>query len=182
MSFKLSSVQGTVAELETDLESPAMHDREELVIEEVKKAIDHIVTSLGGYLSVSCGGNINPVSGETGDVVDIHIVSLPYPPNTEATPVLETPIQPPEGVSPGEPVTAAEVEATTEPSPVITENPEPTIPQPAQENVPANSLGISGPEVNAPEIPPPAAPAMEPNTTDLSETTGVVSPEINTVA
>lgn len=81
MSFKINPVEGTVAEIDVDLSTPSQHEREEFVIEEVKKAINHIVTSLGGYLSVSCNGNINPVEGETGDVVNIYITSLPNPVN-----------------------------------------------------------------------------------------------------
>lgn len=94
MSFEITPFAGTVQELNVDLSKPSQHEREEFVIEEVKKAIYHIVTSLGGYLSVSCNGNINPVPGETGDLVQIYITSLPAPP-VAATP---EPVENQEGI------------------------------------------------------------------------------------
>lgn len=95
MSFELAPVQGNVHELETDLEAPPQHTREEDVIPVVKSAIKEIVDALGGYLSVSANGNINPASGESGDHVSILITSLPAPGGeTPAPPVVpgeETP-------------------------------------------------------------------------------------------
>lgn len=79
MSFELKSVQGNVAQLEIELEGLTQHQREEEVMVDIKEAVNHIVAALGGYLSVSCSGNINPVSGETGDVVQIYITSLAAP-------------------------------------------------------------------------------------------------------
>lgn len=95
MSFEITPIAGTAKELNVDLSKPSQHEREEFVIEEVKKAIDHVVTALGGYLSVSCNGNINPISGESGDLVNIYITSLPAPP-VAATP---EPVETQEGVS-----------------------------------------------------------------------------------
>jgi large repetitive protein len=123
MGFSLNPVQGTPAELGSDLESPPKHEREEVVVEVIKSSIEDIVNSLGGYLSVAASGNINQVSGETGDVVNIYITSLPAPGSTTPPPA-ETPaeVAPAEGipVAPEIPVveTAPPTEVGTEPVPV----------------------------------------------------------------
>lgn len=117
MSFILTAVQGTVSELETDLASPANHEREEKVIPVLKNAIKEIVESVGGYLSVSCNGNLNPVAGENGDVINLTITSL-------TPPIAPSPAEPP-------------FEAPIQPTPVIEETPQPVVgPQPTTE-VPA---------------------------------------------
>lgn len=79
MSFEITPVQGTVTELDSDLAAPTQHEREDLIIPIVKKAIADIVDAMGGYLSVSCNGNLNPLAGETGDLVQLYITSLPVP-------------------------------------------------------------------------------------------------------
>lgn len=115
MSFKINSVEGTVAEIDVDLSVPSQHEREDIVIPAIKKAITDIVESLGGYLSISANGNINPVSGETGDVVNIYITSLPAPNlQTTITPEVQT----------GEPTPVTEESPQPQP-PVTPENVEP---------------------------------------------------------
>jgi hypothetical protein len=154
LSFEITPVQGSVAELAIDLSVPSQHQREEFVIEEVKKAIDHIVTALGGYLSVSCNGNLNPVSGENGDLVNIYITSLSAPTSAPTTPVIESP-----GITtPETPITTettaenppvTEVPVATE-VPVITEPPVVTVP-------PAGESGQEVPQINETEVGAPAA-------------------------
>lgn len=143
MSFKFNQVEGNVEELKVDLESPPLHPREEQVVPAIKQAITEIVEATQGYLSVSCSGNLNPVAGESGDVINIYITSLPAPtvstpaqtppveevqtgeptPVTEETPQVQPPVTPENvepsqgstGISPIErPVTITEVEATTD--------------------------------------------------------------------
>jgi hypothetical protein len=143
VSFEISPVHGTVSELESDLSAPPQHEREEAVVPVIKKAIAELVEALGGYLSVSANGNINPVSGETGDLVNIYITSLPIP---SSAPV---PVEKQEGLTaPEEPVPTNELSQSPpvqQEIPVITETPaEP---------------GPSVPTVNAPEITPAVSPA-----------------------
>lgn len=191
MSFEITTVHGTVEELGSDLAAPPLHEREEFVVDEVKKAIYHVVTSIGGYLSVSCSGNINPVAGETGDVVQIYITSLPQP---DSAPV-ETPITTAPGIETGEPTPVTE--EAPQPQPVIpSDNAEPSlnpegktneeIEKEAQENIavsqqetaPSESVeeipiehGPSGPAVNAPEITPePSLSEAAPGAVALQET------------
>lgn len=114
MGFTLQPVQGTVQELATDLAELPKHEREEKVITVVKECIDDIVQALGGYLSVSCNGNINPVPGENGDLVNIYITSLSAP--SSATPV---PTIPPAEVVP----TEAPVNTENTGAPVAETNP-----------------------------------------------------------
>lgn len=110
MTFEITPVQGTAEELNVDLSAPSQHEREEFVIEEIKKAVDHVVTALGGYLSISCNGNINPVSGENGDLVNIYITSLSAPTSAPTPTVKEAPD--PSGVEIGtEPVVIPETPA-----------------------------------------------------------------------
>lgn len=157
MSFEITTVHGTVEELGSDLAAPPLHEREEFVVEEIKKAIYYVVTSLGGYLSVSCSGNINPVAGETGDVVQIYITSLPQP---DSAPV-ETPIATAPGIETGEPTPVAE-ESPQPQSVVPPENVEPVQQETApavEETAPVNTeipteTDPSGPAVNGPEITP----------------------------
>jgi hypothetical protein len=92
MSFEITQAEGTAQELSVDLSKPEQHEREEAVMPVITKAITEIVESLGGYLSVSANGNINPVSGETGDVVQIYITSLPAP-TVAATPAQTSPVE-----------------------------------------------------------------------------------------
>lgn len=142
LSFELTPVQGYVSELETDLKLAPNHEREEFVIEEVKKAIDHIITAMGGYLSVSCNGNLNPISGETGEEVNIKVVSL-SPPAGVLPPIPQETAPKIEDISP-EPVfnkgQEEEIAAITQ-TPVITENPSqiipPVTPESNSENPPA---------------------------------------------
>lgn len=195
MSFEIVPVNGTVNELESDLATLPKHEREELVIPAIKKAIAEIVDALGGYLSVSANGNLNPVSGENGDLVNIYITSLTAPaastssaetpPVTEVqsggpTPVTEgtgqpQPVIPPENVEsvqqqipPGEPVTVAEVEATTnsgEVTPSVSLNPEnktnEEIEKEAQENISQATTPVETPPVIQ-EIPVAAEPSTAP--------------------
>lgn len=161
MSFELTTVHGTVEELGSDLAAPPLHEREEFVVEEVKKAIYHVVSSLGGYLSVSCNGNINPVAGETGDVINIYITSLPQP---DSAPV-ETPVATAPGIATGEPtpvteesqpvqlVEAAPGEAVIN-GEVVTPVQQETAPSESVEAPVNTGIGPSGPDVNAPEITP----------------------------
>lgn len=144
MSFELKAVHGTVEELGSDLAAPPLHEREEFVVEEVKKAIYHVVSALGGYLSVSCSGNINPVAGETGDVVQIYITSLPRP---DSAPV-ETPIATAPGIETGEPTPVTE--ESPQPQPVISlENVEPVQPNPSNE-IPVEASGEFNESTTAP--------------------------------
>lgn len=120
MSFEITPVAGTVQELDVDLSKPSQHEREEFVIEEVKKAIDHIVTALGGYLSVSCNGNINPISGESGDLVNIYITSLPAPASVAPETVVPTQegLEQPEEISPERELTQGQKEESVALNPV----------------------------------------------------------------
>jgi outer membrane biosynthesis protein TonB len=126
MTFEITPVAGTVQELDVDLSKPSQHEREEFVIEEVKKAIDHIVTALGGYLSVSCNGNINPISGESGDLVNIYITSLPVP--ASAAPETVVPTQEglgiPEEISPEKELTQGQKEESVALNPIEPPQPE----------------------------------------------------------
>jgi hypothetical protein len=90
MSFELNPVAGNSTEIITNLKELPQHEREERVIPVIKQAIADIVEELGGYLSVSCKGNLNPVAGETGELVEIYITSLPRPQSVPA-PVIEDP-------------------------------------------------------------------------------------------
>lgn len=154
MSFEITPIAGNVQELNVDLSKPSQHEREEFVIEEVKKAIDHIVTALGGYLSVSCNGNINPISGESGDLVNIYITSLPAPPSAAIPP---EPVETQEGVgSPKE----VQLKSTIESGLTITASPEVTGPT-QQESAPVEqSQELTQPSViestPTPTVPPTA--------------------------
>lgn len=163
MSFKIDSVEGTAAELNIDLSVPTQHEREDTVIPAIKKAITEIVESLGGYLSVSANGNINPVSGETGDVVNIYITSLPNP-NPQTTTMPESA---PEATSETIPVETAEKaiqaeQPQQETAPVVELTPQPVeTPSVIQENAPSTEPAsiTENPAEKAPEAP---APATEP--------------------
>jgi hypothetical protein len=170
MSFEITQVEGTVDQIKIDLSEPSHHEREEQVVTVVKQAISDVASSLGGYLSVSCSGNINPVSGETGDLIQIYITSLPVPQSAqtppvetpkvqtgESTPVTEESPQPqsvmtPENQEPVQQETAPS-EPPVETPLVIQENPTSTQPSTAPE-IPAEK----SPEVSS-EAP---APAVEP--------------------
>lgn len=77
--FELEPVQGNPTELNTELKELPQHEREENVIPAIQSAVAQIVDAVGGYLSVSVNGNLNPVAGDTGDLIQIYIVSLPNP-------------------------------------------------------------------------------------------------------
>lgn len=163
MSFEIVPVNGTVNELESDLASLPKHEREELVIPAIKKAIAEIVDALGGYLSVSANGNLNPVSGENGDLVNIYITSLSAPaiPTTPA----ETP--PVTEVKSGEPVPVSEEIGQTQPV-IPPENVEPV--QPITEETEGSSA------LN--DIPPgePVTVTEVEATTNSGEVTPVITP------
>lgn len=165
MSFEFKPNAGTVSQLESELNGLPAHEREEFVLGEVKKAIDHIVTALGGYLSLSCNGNINPVAGETGDLVNIYITSLPVPPSAPVA----APLPPQEGLETPAAETAPEnTEIPTAPvsptEPVIAPtNPESTAPLTPQGLVEASQVEVPVvvPAAAGGEVPSPEAPGVE---------------------
>lgn len=177
MSFEITPVHGTVAELESDLAAPPLHEREELVVPVVKKAIADIVEALGGYLSVSANGNVNPISGETGDLVNIYITSLPAP---DSVPV-ETPVATTPGIETGEPTST--VEGVPGPTPVFipSENPEPVQQEIAPSGLeeatvnteistqPVPSATQENPVEEAPAISPAASEPVEANMTSIGQ-------------
>jgi hypothetical protein len=155
MGFTIIQVEGTPAELSVDLSAPVQHEREDTVAPVIKKAITEIAESLGGYLSISANGNINPVSGETGDVVSIYITSLPAPISAPVPAPAETPeIQP----SPAQQETAPVVEPTPvqpiETPSAIQENLSSTENPPVPEN-PVEIVPVA-PETPAPVVEPTA--------------------------
>lgn len=159
--------QGTVEELDVTFSAPPQHIREEEVVPVVKSAIESIVNALGGYLSVSVNGSINPSSGETGDAINIYITSLTPPiapnpapaggevaptpvgeepkpiaePPVVETPPAETPVVPTPGV-PAEP--APVVETTSETGEVHSESEAPPVEQPVSE-VPTSEAPVETP-------------------------------------
>jgi|ERR1700722_1441326 len=163
MSFEINPVHGTVSELESDLSAPPQHEREEAVVPVIKKAIADLVEALGGYLSVSANGNINPVSGETGDLVNVYITSLPIPSSTSAP----VPVEKQEGLT-------APISSNIEDVSLPSETPLAETITPVQQEIapvvpPADTASVitetpiapvpSGPTVNAPEITPVVSPA-----------------------
>jgi hypothetical protein len=190
MSFKLIPMQGNTSELKSDLESPPTHPREEEVIPVIKQAIDEIVEALGGYLSISCNGNINHVGGESGDVINIYITSLPAPAvatstsveNEQVQPSAVTPIQreiAPKGeIQTGEPVPVTEgtgqlqpqlptnwQEAEAEAPSVNKENPStepPTTPENSAEKAPEVPAVTPPGQAEAQEIAQATLPPAEP--------------------
>lgn len=159
MSFEFKPNAGTVSQLESELNGLPAHEREEFVLGEVKKAIDHIVTALGGYLSLSCNGNINPVAGETGDLVNIYITSLPVPPSAPVA----APLPPQEGLETPAAETAPEnTEIPTAPVPPLEPVIAPTNPESLVSA--AEGAGVEVPVVvpaAGGEVPSPEAPGVE---------------------
>lgn len=79
MSFTLAAYEGTAQEVVAEMATIPQNTREEEILEVIKKSIAEIVTSVGGYISVTGNGHLNPAAGETGDSISINIVSLPVP-------------------------------------------------------------------------------------------------------
>jgi hypothetical protein len=92
MSFTFKPVKGNASEIAAELQSESQHTREDEVLPVVTQAIDNIVNSLGGYLSVDASGHINAAQGEPGDTIAIRIVSLSAP--ESPTPAEVAPIAP----------------------------------------------------------------------------------------
>jgi hypothetical protein len=80
MSFTLTPYQGWAQEVAIDLEVPAQNRREEETVSAIKDSVVKIVAAMGGYISVTGNGHLNPIAGETGDSVSINIVSISSPP------------------------------------------------------------------------------------------------------
>lgn len=137
--FELESVQGTATQIKAELEGLPKHEREDLVISKIKEAVDSIIEAVGGYLSVSVNGNLNPVAGDTGDLVQIYITSLPYPPNYTSgeVPVVEVE-EKPEDPSILAPVLPPVAEPGLESGQENTEIPPGTIPPVEQPIAPVN--------------------------------------------
>lgn len=145
MTWVLSPFQGTAQEVETDLQTTIQNQREEQIIPVVKKCISDMVEALGGYISVSANGHFNPASGEPGDVIEIHIASLPVP-NAPTPPPVETP---PAVEAP--PVLTSQ-EAVAQNQPEL--RPEGSVAPPTGSEAPGNAGGLPGLET-APAQPAP---------------------------
>lgn len=149
MTWVLNPFQGTASEVETDLQTEIQNQREEQIIPVVKKSISDIVEALGGYISISANGHFNPASGEPGDVVTIHISSLPEP-NAPTPPPVEVPpaVEAPPVLTSQEAVAQNQQEL----------RPEGSVAPPTGSAAPGNGGGLPGLET-APT--PPAAPVEE---------------------
>lgn len=96
MSFSFKPVQGDARVIAAELQNESQHTRENEVIPVVTEAIDKIVNTLGGYLSIDASGHINAAQNEPGDTVNIRIVSLPVPGGDTPTEATSVSIQSPE--------------------------------------------------------------------------------------
>lgn len=79
MSWTLKSVQDRAENISVEIGSQSGNDRENEVLGVVVESAQAIVDALGGYVSVSGYGHVNPAEGEPNDQVSLQIVSLPEP-------------------------------------------------------------------------------------------------------
>jgi hypothetical protein len=167
MSFSLKTFLGkTELIMEHDFTEGVnfeyLSDREKTIINDVAKKLQEIGEIVGGHVSVSAYGHVNP-NPSPGDTVNVSVVAVPDP--AEATPVATPSVSAPSAVP------VENDAATSGPITPLSDNPlESANPNgnPAPAASPDASAGLTSPESEAPEAP--AAPVDPPSASEVPTT------------